>query len=1257
MSSDEERAGLLDDSADSVTHFTAAVASPAATPDLHQWSKPPNNNNVKTGRHSSSAATSSAKLPDWLTETRLYLCGCLGVTALIVCTMLVGLKTRHKLGLSASLIGTQDAFAVLKPENDPRSYQYSVLTNGLKVLVISDPVAKRGAAAMDVRVGQFSDPEDIPGLAHLLEHMLFLGTQKYPDESEFAKFLSAHGGSSNAFTDKESTNYHFDIDASEVEHALDMFSGFFEAPLLLNDRISAEKKAVCSEHQKNLDDDGWRIDEVLRSTSNPAYPFHKFGTGDEESLSDPCKVTQPLAGSSGDNTTTITSSSGSGGGSGSSSRTTSSTSSLSSSLSNKGAPGSVSSDSELGSESGLASAYGVTDESSSSGSEHIPPTKSRPFTAPASPSHPPSSTSPHPPQTTFQTPQPPSTMTQSHRRHLLRTAAVSSSSSSSKTTATISHAADADAAGTADAVCSSLHDALVAFHKKHYSANQMRLTILSPLPVDRLSALAAMYFSNIPNTNAPDPALSFNFPSEPVRLPSQLSMRYDVVPVSDIRQVQLHWFLPGMQRAYRKKIWQYLADVLGDESEGSLKSVLRNAGLVNSVVAGPSDEATHFTIFQITLALTEDGLRGVDEVVTQVYGYVRMVRDLGPQRWLWDQCRSISRVELRFLEKSSEIDTCSDLAGDMQIYEPSDVVVGGFLWEQYDPEEIERAISAFTPANMVMTVVSKAFDGKTDREEKRYGVKYRESQIDSKLALAWAQGKAGAAAGRKMHFPVPNTWVPTDFSVRSGIDAAAAAQVVTEKPRTFPSLILSQPGVRATADGAADAGLSSGPHAIANASVSSSSPSSPPSPRGSLEAWHKLDDTFGDPRANVMFTIHNERPDLEPIPGGSDAENTKRRRQAIREQVLVELLGDVISDVINEQLYAASAAGLSYEVDTDSRAVFSVTVAGYSQHLPRFVEVVTDAMLNVLDASQAPSTVLSQPRFEQILDVYRRSLADWSNDQPYKHARTYTSALLETPAYLASEMLSAIEDGPDHTVTLAEVLSAGRRALKGTCSISSLIHGNMDVDGARKINEEIVIDKLASRCAGPNPNANHQKQRGKLDAAAKTTVAAGEKKKEEQERNIQPGSGKDTSVLTLDLPEPSKTNVNSAALLQCQLGFEEAWGNLKAATSIKILAQMTDDEAFETLRTKENLGYIVFTYPERKHGVLSYTILVESSKYGGDFLAGRIEAFISSHATTLKSAKPGVFDGVKASVMSTLEEPYMTLTDEVRFWFVVVRSE
>ena len=301
-----------------------------------------------------------------------------------------------------------------------------------------------------------------------------------------------------------------------------------------------------------------------------------------------------------------------------------------------------------------------------------------------------------------------------------------------------------------------------------------------------------------------------------------------------------------------QKVWQYLANLLGDESEGSLKSVLRNAGLVNSVMAGASEEATHFTIFQITLALTEDGLRDVNKVVAQVYGYMRMMRDMGAQRWFWDQCRAISRVELRFLEKSSEIDTCSDLAGDMQIYEPSDVVVGGFLWEEYDPEEIDRAIAAFTPDKMVMVVVSKLFQGKTDHKEKRYGVHYRESKINMKLVMEWMQGKSGASAGRKIHFPTPNTWIPTDFSVRSGIDAATAAKMVTEKPRTFPSLILSDSGVKAR-----DASAQSSSKRPFSGLNASSNPS-PSSPRGSAEAWHKLDDTFGDPGAILClpFTMN-----------------------------------------------------------------------------------------------------------------------------------------------------------------------------------------------------------------------------------------------------------------------------------------------------------------------------------------------------------------------------------------------------------------
>lgn len=66
-----------------------------------------------------------------------------------------------------------------------------------------------------------SDPDDLPGLAHFCEHMLFMGTEKYPSENEFSKFLSEHGGSYNAFTASDHTNFYFDIIPEYLESILD----------------------------------------------------------------------------------------------------------------------------------------------------------------------------------------------------------------------------------------------------------------------------------------------------------------------------------------------------------------------------------------------------------------------------------------------------------------------------------------------------------------------------------------------------------------------------------------------------------------------------------------------------------------------------------------------------------------------------------------------------------------------------------------------------------------------------------------------------------------------------------------------------------------------------------------------------------------------------------------------------------------------------------------------------------------------------
>ena len=59
------------------------------------------------------------------------------------------------------------------------------------------------------RAGSASEQTGEEGMAHFLEHMLFMGTEKYPSENEYAEFITNNGGYNNAFTDLTDTNYHF----------------------------------------------------------------------------------------------------------------------------------------------------------------------------------------------------------------------------------------------------------------------------------------------------------------------------------------------------------------------------------------------------------------------------------------------------------------------------------------------------------------------------------------------------------------------------------------------------------------------------------------------------------------------------------------------------------------------------------------------------------------------------------------------------------------------------------------------------------------------------------------------------------------------------------------------------------------------------------------------------------------------------------------------------------------------------------------
>jgi insulysin len=178
---------------------------------------------------------------------------------------------------------------ILSPSLAGRQTEKIQLSNGLEAYIISDPQAVQAGAALSVQAGSWDDPKEFPGLAHFLEHMLFLGTEKYPNASEYDRFIHANDGEMNAYTTTDHTLYLFSVTSGAFEEALDRFSYFFKKPLFNPAGIDREMHAVDQEFEKNTIQNGFRELQVQKELGNPDHPFHQFSGGNISTLA---KVTQ-----------------------------------------------------------------------------------------------------------------------------------------------------------------------------------------------------------------------------------------------------------------------------------------------------------------------------------------------------------------------------------------------------------------------------------------------------------------------------------------------------------------------------------------------------------------------------------------------------------------------------------------------------------------------------------------------------------------------------------------------------------------------------------------------------------------------------------------------------------------------------------------------------------------------------------------------------------------------------------------------------
>ena len=169
-------------------------------------------------------------------------------------------------------------------ESTERAYRVIELDNALKAFLVHDPDATKSAAALSVAVGSLENPTAHLGLAHFLEHMVYMGTSKYPEVGEYERYVTSYQGYDNAYTSSEETNYYFEVNHEGFVGSLDRFSQLLVAPLFPQEYIEREVNAVHNEHEKNLQSDLWRTYRISGLTSKAGHPRQKFSTGNKETL-------------------------------------------------------------------------------------------------------------------------------------------------------------------------------------------------------------------------------------------------------------------------------------------------------------------------------------------------------------------------------------------------------------------------------------------------------------------------------------------------------------------------------------------------------------------------------------------------------------------------------------------------------------------------------------------------------------------------------------------------------------------------------------------------------------------------------------------------------------------------------------------------------------------------------------------------------------------------------------------------------------
>ncbi|XP_026133795.1 insulin-degrading enzyme isoform X3 [Carassius auratus] len=652
-----------------------------------------------------------------------------------------------------------------------------------------------------------------------------------------------------------------------------------------------------------------------------------------------------------------------------------------------------------------------------------------------------------------------------------------------------------------------IREELLKFHSTYYSSNLMGLCVLGRESLDDLTSMVVKLFGEVENKNVPLP----EFPSHPFQ-EEHLRQFYKVVPIKDIRNLYVTFPIPDLQKYYKSNPGHYLGHLIGHEGPGSLLSELKAKGWVNTLVGGQKEGARGFMFFIINVDLTEEGLLHVEDIIFHMFQYIQKLRTEGPQEWVFQECK---------------------------YYPLEEILAAEYLLEEFRPDLIEMVLDKLRPENFRVAVVSKSFEGQTDRTEEWYGTQYKQEAITDEAIKKWQNANLNG----KFKLPMKNEFIPTNFEIYP----------LEKDPPSIPTLIK-------------DTAMS--------------------------KVWFKQDDKFFLPKACLNFEFFSPFAYVDPLHCN-----------------MAYLYLELLKDSLNEYAYAAELAGLGYDLQNTVYGMY-LSVKGYNDKQHILLKKIIEKMA---------SFQIDEKRFDIIKEAYMRSLNNFRAEQPHQHAMYYLRLLMTEVAWTKDELRDALED-----VTLPR-LKAFIPQLLSRLHIEALLHGNITKQsalGMMQMLEDTLIEHAHTKPLLPSQLIRY--------------------------REVQVPDGG-----WYVYQQRNEVHNNCGIEIYYQTDMQNTHENML----LELFCQIISEPCFNTLRTKEQLGYIVFSGPRRANGVQGLRFIIQSEK-APHYLESRVEAFLKNMEKSVEEMGEEAFQKhIQALAIRRLDKPKKLAAECAKYWGEIISQQ